>query len=591
MKKNHLFPLLGLPLLIQPLLHQPANAAVSAPISANHGMVASDHKQASEVGANILKQGGNAIDAAIATSLALSVLRNQSTGIGGGGFMLIRLASGETAVLDYREVAPAAAHQNIYLDPLGNVVPGLSTVGYKAVGVPGLLAGLQAAHKRYGSRPLKTLFAPAIDLAEKGFVADAHFREASEVAQARIKGLQAQPQAEFEKVFFKPSPLKNAPLNKTYSPYLLGEKLKLPDLAKTLRTLAEKGIADFYTGGLSRQIVAAMQANGGLISAQDLANYRVTLRQPLKGDYRGHEILTMPPPSSGGTALIETLNLLEPHALGWNSSGFGSSGYVHRVTEALKHAFADRAEFLGDPAFVQVPLAELTSKNYALSLQKRLSEAQNQTLPRNYYGKKGLSFGTSQAPTEDHGTTHFSVMDRFGNVVAATETVNTYFGSLTVVPGTGILLNNQMDDFSSKPGVPNAFGLIGNFANAIAPGKKPLSSMTPTIVLKGGKPFMAVGASGGPRIITGTLHTILNVIDFGMNVNEAVSAPRFHHQWVPETLFIEKDMPLDVRQALTGKGHTLQLGSSESTVQAILAQGGRLTGASDPRKGGMPAGH
>lgn len=586
MKKNHLLPLLSLPLLVQPLLPQTAWAAVSAPISAPHGMVASDHRLASDAGANVLKQGGNAIDAAIATSLALSVLRNQSTGIGGGGFMLIRLANGETAVLDYREVAPAAAHQNIYLDPLGNVVPGLSTVGYKAVGVPGLLAGLQAAHQRYGSRPLKTLFAPAIDLAEKGFVADAHFREASEVAQARIKGLQSKNQAEFEKVFFKPSPNKQG-----YSPYLLGEKLKLPDLAKTLRTLADKGISDFYTGGLARQMVAAMQANGGLISAQDLANYRVTLRKPLTGDYRGHTILTMPPPSSGGTALIETLNLLEPQKLGWNSSGFGSSGYVHSVTEALKHAFADRAEFLGDPAFVQVPVQELTSKSYAQSLQKRLSEAQNQTLPRNYYGKKGLSFSSSHAPSEDHGTTHFSVMDRFGNVVAATETVNTYFGSLTVVPGTGILLNNQMDDFSSKPGVPNAFGLIGNFANAIAPGKKPLSSMTPTIVLKGGKPFLAVGASGGPRIITGTLHTILNVIDFGMNVNEAVSAPRFHHQWVPETLFIEKDMPLDVREALTAKGHTLQLGSSESTVQAILAQGGRLTGASDPRKGGMPAGH
>lgn len=573
--------LLGLSLLGMPLWAEPALAAVSAPLSAPHGMVASDHRAASEVGAAVLKQGGNAIDAAIATSLALAVLRNQSTGIGGGGFMLIRLASGETAVLDYREVAPAAAHQNVYLDAQGNVIPGLSTVGYRAVGVPGLLAGLQAAHKRYGSRPLKTLFAPAIHLAENGFVADAHFHEASEVAQTRIKDLPSKPQAEFQKVFFKQGK----------TPYLLGEKLKLPDLARTLKTLSEKGISDFYTGGLAKQIVAAMQQNGGLISANDLANYRVSLRQPLKGQYRDHEILTMPPPSSGGTALLETLNLLEPQKLGWNSSGFGSSGYVHSVTEALKHVFADRAEFLGDPAFVQVPLEELTSKSYALSLQKRLSEAQNKTLPRNYYGKKGLSFSSSQAPVEDHGTTHFSVMDRFGNVVSATETVNTYFGALVVVPGTGILLNNEMDDFSSKPGVPNAFGLIGNFANAIAPGKKPLSSMTPTIVLKGGKPFMAVGASGGPRIITGTLHTILNVIDFGMNVNEAVSAPRFHHQWVPETLFIEKDMPLDVRQALEAKGHSLQLGSSESTVQAILAQDGRLTGASDPRKGGMPAGY
>jgi gamma-glutamyltranspeptidase / glutathione hydrolase len=553
----------------------PAQAAFQAPVTADHGMVATDHWQASQIGAEVLKNGGNAVDAAIATSLALSVVRNQSTGIGGGGFMVIRLANGQTTVLDYRETAPAAAHQNMYLDAQGAVIPGLSTVGYRAVGVPGLLAGISMASQKYGSKPLKALFQPAIQLAEQGFIADAHFREASETVMERG----ALP--EFKRVFFKSG----------QKPYLLGEKMKLPELAQSLKILADKGISEFYTGSLAKKIVAAMQQNGGLITAQDLANYQPQVRQPLKGTYRGYEILTMPPPSSGGTALIEMLNLLEPQALGWNSSGFGSSHYVHTVAEVMKHAYADRAEFLGDPAFVKVPVEELTSKAYATQLQTRLQAAQNHTLPRNHYGKKGLSYSSSKAPIEDHGTTHFSVMDRWGNVVAATETVNTYFGSLVVVPGTGILLNNQMDDFSSKPGVPNAFGLIGNAANAIAPGKKPLSSMTPTIVLKQGKPFMTVGASGGPRIITGTFQTILNVIDFGMNVSEAVSMPRFHHQWVPETLFIEREMPLDVRRALEAKGHKLEIGQSESTVQAIVMQNGRMTAASDPRKGGLPAGY
>ena len=324
-----------------------------------------------------------------------------------------------------------------------------------------------------------------------------------------------------------------------------------------------------------------MQKNGGLITMADLANYKPKIRKPLTGSYRGYGIITMPPPSSGGTALLEILNIMEPYNLGWNSTGFGSSKHVHLLTEAMKHAFADRAEFLGDPDFVNVPVDMLIAKNYAEKLQAKIDE--NKTLEQNAYGSKGLG--------DDHGTTHYSVIDKKGNIVSATETVNTYFGSQVVIPGTGILMNDEMDDFSMQPGVPNAFGLIGNENNAIKAGKKPLSSMTPTIVLKNNKPFMVVGASGGPRIITGTLHAIMNVIDFGMNVEEAVSAPRFHHQWSPNKIFIEKEMPLDVRENLERKGHVLTMGEAENAVQAIVIKDGEITGASDPRKGGFPEGY
>ncbi|PIQ23359.1 gamma-glutamyltransferase [bacterium (Candidatus Blackallbacteria) CG17_big_fil_post_rev_8_21_14_2_50_48_46] len=561
-----LFSLLG--------LAQPCFAAVQAPYTTQNGMVASDHYLASQVGAEILKKGGNAIDAAIATSLSLSVIRNQSTGIGGGGFMLIRMHDGRTRVLDYRETAPAQAHRDMYLNTQGEVIPNLSTIGYKAAGVPGLLAGLEAASKEFGSQPLKSLFQPAIQIAEKGFASDAHYLEASEVALKR--GVNP----EFKATYFC-----------NQKPCQIGETVKLPQLAKTLKLIADQGIQVFYRGSLAKKIAAAMQANGGLITEADLAQYHPKIRSPLKGSYRGYEILTMPPPSSGGTALLEILNLLEPQELGWNSTGFGSAEHVMRVTEAMKHAYADRAEFLGDPDFVKVPVEELISKDYALSLLPRIKAGLKHTLAREAYGKKGLSYSALQAPIEDHGTTHFSVVDRWGNMVSSTETINTYFGSLTLVPGTGILLNNQMDDFSSKPGSPNAFGLIGNQANAIAPGKKPLSSMTPTLVLKAGKPFMSLGASGGPRIISGTLNTLINVIDFGMNIEEAVSSPRFHHQWVPDSLFIEKWMPVEVREVLKAHGHHLEITGAESTVQALLLENQQIAGASDPRKGGHPAGY
>jgi gamma-glutamyltranspeptidase/glutathione hydrolase len=544
----------------------PVQAAVVAPLTATQGMVASDHALASEAGAAVLKAGGNAFDAAIATSLVLSVVRPQSTGIGGGGFMVLRTASGQAQVIDYREVAPAKASRDMYLAP--GLPKDASTQGYLAVAVPGMMAGLGHIAKQYATRPLPELMAPAIRAAEKGFAADAHFVEATRAVAER--GMRP----ELKRLFLCND-----------QPCALGTPIRNPELGQTLRRMAEHGVQDFYTGDTAKKIVAAMEVEGGLVSASDLTRYTPKLREPLRGTYRGYDILTMPPPSSGGTVLLQALNFLEAYPLGWATTGFGSSQHIHLLTEALKHGFADRAALLGDPDFVTIPLAKLISKGYAAELRQRFDPAR--TLPRTAYGMAG--FSSSTAP--DAGTTHFSIMDRFGNVVAATETINTYFGSQVVVPGTGIVLNNEMDDFSKQPGVPNAFGLIGGEANAIAPGKKPLSSMTPTIVLKGGKPFMAVGASGGPRIITGTLQTLMNVIDFDMSAEAAVSMPRIHHQWMPEKLFIEREMPQDVRQVLAAKGHSLALGGAENVVQAVVVREGHFEGASDPRKGGRPAGY
>lgn len=554
------------------ILTTPVQAAVRAPMSAPHGMVASDHVLASQAGVSMLKKGGNAIDAAIATSLVLAVVRNQSTGIGGGGFMVLHAAKGSNAVLDYREVAPQRASRNMYLDTKGVPIPRLSTIGYQAAAVPGLIAGLEKAWKKYGSRPWAELFQPAIYYADQGFSADAHFAQAAKVVA------HAGATDELKALFFANGKLPQ-----------IGTRIRNPLLAASLRLIAAQGSQAFYRGPLAQKIAAAMQQHGGWITLNDLASYQPTERQPLQGHYRGYDILTMPPPSSGGAVLLTMLNILEGYPLGWNSIGFGSSQYSHVLAETMKHGFSDRARFMGDPAFVKIPLDKLLSKAYAQQLRERIKAEGIQ--PQDAYGSTGLE--KAPAPVEDHGTTHFSVADRFGNVVAATETVNTYFGSQVVIPGTGILLNNQMDDFSKAPGVPNAFGLIGNEANAIAPRKKPLSSMTPTIVLKNGQPFMALGASGGPRIITGTLQSIVNVIDYGMNAEEAISAPRIHHQWVPERLYIEKEMPQDVQGRLTQWGHQLTQGAAENVVQAIIIRSGgnRFEGAADPRKGGLPAGY
>jgi len=542
-------------------------AAVKTPKAVKNGMVASDHYLASFEGTEILKKGGNAIDAAIATSLVLSVVRNQSTGIGGGGFMVIHNNKGENIVIDYREVAPKLSYKDMYLDENKNPISRLSSFGYKAVGVSGNLAGLDYALKKYGTMKLEDLMQPAIKYAEKGFIVDEHFASASESV------LKKGTSEELKQLYFKNGKARN-----------IGEVQNNPELAKTLKLIQQKGISEFYTGSIAKKIDLEMKKHNGFVRYEDLANYKPKIRKPIIGTYRGYKVITMPPPSSGGIALIETLNILENYNLGWNSSGFNSSNYVHTVTEAMKHSFADRAEFLGDPDFVKVPVEKLTSKEYALELKNKIDE--NQVMEIFNYGSQNLNI-----TKDDGGTTHFSVVDKFGNIVSATETVNTYFGSQVVIKDTGILMNNQMDDFSVQTGVPNEFGLIGSDANSIQPNKKPLSSMTPTIILKDNKPFMAVGASGGPKIITGTLHAILNVIDFGMNIEEAISAPRFHHQWMPNTLFIEKDMPFDVRENLEKKGHTLVIKEAESAVQGILIKNNLITGASDPRKGGFPEGY
>ncbi len=550
------------------------HGAVKAPTRYTQGIVASDHALASAAGRDMLLKGGNAFDAAIATSLALSVVRPQSTGLGGGGFMLFH-EKGQTGALDYRETAPAQAHRDMYLNAEGQPIDNLSTVGFKAAAVPGLLAGLDEIYKTRASLPLKTLVEPALRLAREGFAADDHFVEASQAVAQRgaYPDLQA--------LYF----INNKPVER-------GTIVRNPALAQTLTLLSEQGFRRFYEGAWAEAFAQKIQQAGGLIQVSDLKNYRPKYRTPLSTRYRGYQVVTMPPPSSGGVALITMLNLLQPYPLHWNALSWGSSAYTHLLTESMKHAFSDRAHYLGDPDFVKVPVAQLTSTAYAEQLRRRLNEAQYMTLAPEYYGKKGLENAATAPAPQDHGTTHYAIMDRHGNMVSATETINTYFGSQAVVPGTGILLNNEMDDFSKAPGVPNAFGLVGTEANAIAPGKKPLSSMSPTLVFgPEGKPFLALGASGGPRIITGTFLSLINVLDYGMNVNEAVSAPRFHHQWKPNTLFIEKEMPLDVQQALSRKGHALKMGGAENVVQAVMFREGVFTGASDPRKGGEPAGY
>lgn len=550
--------------LIVSLLSFNSIAAVKAPKVYKNGMVASDHYLASKAGTEVLKLGGNAVDAAVATSLVLSVVRNQSTGIGGGGFMVLHLANGDNKVVDYREIAPKKAHRDMYLDENKKPIKNLSTTGYKAVAVPGNLAGLEHVLKKYGTMKFKDLAKYAISYAENGFEVDKHFVNASKTVNDRGA------LNELKEVFFN-----------NQKPKEIGDIQKNLELAQTLKVISDKGIQEFYKGSIADKIDSEMKKNGGLITKEDLSSYAPKERQILKGNYKGYEVLTMPPPSSGGIALLECLNILEPYNLSWSTTGFGSSKHVQLVTEAMKHAFADRAEFLGDPDFVKVPVDRLISKDYANTLRKSISLEKTQ--PSNTYGLKYLN--------DDHGTTHYSIIDKFGNAVAATETVNTLFGSQVVIKGTGIVMNNEMDDFSVQAGVPNAFGLIGNENNSIQAGKKPLSSMTPTIVLKDGKPFIISGGSGGPRIITGTLHSILNVIDFEMNAEEAVSAPRFHHQWVPNKIFIEKDMPEDVRENLIKKGHELSLGEAESAVQTIVIKDGNITGASDPRKGGFPEGY
>ncbi len=530
-----------------------------AQVSSPHGMVASDHPLASQVGAKVLEDGGNAVDAGVATLLTLGLLNPFASGLGGGGFCVVRQNTGESAVLDFREVAPAAATADMYVVD-GTVDRKLSTEGGLAVGVPGEAQGLHQLHEKYGKLGWAKVVSPAMKLARDGY-------EVGELLPQRLK-------QKAESLERHPELLKLYSVNG--KPVQTGQRLKNPALAKFLLAYSKDGPTAFYLGKNASSVVAAAQANGGILTLEDLAKYKATWRTPLKGSYRGLEILTMPPPSSGGTTLLETLNILE----GYQLNGFGKGVESDTVTiEALKHAFADRARWLGDADFVDVPVQKLISKSYADELRLRIRPWTVGTVE---------SYGTTAQLPTDAGTSHISIIDRAGNMLACTSTVNTSFGSMVAVSDLGIVLNNQMDDFSAQPGVPNAYGLVGNEQNAIAAGKRPLSSMSPTLILKSGEPFMAVGASGGPTIITGTLQTILRIVDFGMSPLQAVSEPRLHAQWLPDLVWMEAVSETEAA-ILEKRGHKLKISPGFTAVQVVVKRDGVYQGASDPRKKGLPA--
>ncbi len=528
------------------------------PVIAKNGMVASEQELATQIGVDILKAGGNAVDAAVAVGFALAVALPNAGNIGGGGFMMVHDAkSGKDIALDFREVAPRGASRTMYLDADGKVIDGKSLHTHYAVGVPGTVAGMTHALSRWGSMPLARVMAPAIALADKGYP----------VSVTLAKTL------EQEKKQMGRWPATQAVFWKNGTPLQTGERLVQKDLAQSLRLISQQGAKAFYQGAIAQKIAAEMAPHANAITLQDLRDYKVAEREPVRGSYRGYQIVTMPPPSSGGAHLIQILNMMERWPM--NQWGANSAQSVHYMTEAMKLAYADRSEYLGDPDFVKIPLKGLISKNYAGELAAGIK-------PQQARPSQDIRPGRPQAYESDQ-TTHYSVVDKAGNAVAVTYTLNTNFGSGIVARGTGILLNNEMDDFSAKPGVANAYGLVGGDANAVQAGKRPLSSMTPTLVLKDGKPVLVTGSPGGARIITTVLQQIVNHIDFGMNPAEAASTPRFHHQWTPDELRVEKGFSPDTLALLRQWGHKVALKASMGRSQTIEVRDGLLRGASDPR--------
>ncbi len=526
------------------------------------GMVASEHVLASEAGIEILKKGGNAVDAAVATAFALGVVNPSSCGIGGGGFMLIHLTQeGKTYALDYREKAPAAASRSMYIKN-GKADTRLSQKGPLAIAVPGEVAGLITALKRFGTLPLPVVMEPAIRYAREGHPVGAHL--AKQIARRADRIRQRPALAE---IFLKPDG----------SPYKEGEKLVWPKLAKTLELISQKGSEVFYQGEIAQAFIHTMEQEGGLITTSDLRAYKPMWRPVLTGRFHDYTILTMPPPAGGGV-LLEMLNILSKDS--FKDLEPMSPTYLHLLAETMKHAFADRAEYYGDPDFIHIPLATLLSSSYSQGIRHKILAAR--TRAQKEYGRT--------APSLDGGTSHFSVVDEQGNAVACTTTVNTSFGSMVVGEGTGVILNNQMDDFSIQPGIANVFGLIGSEANAIAPGKKPLSSMTPTIILKQHHPFLVLGGSGGPLITTATVQVLLNVLAFKIDPEQAVALPRIHHQWAPDMIFLESRFPQEVRTSLEQRGHNIREFRAGAAVQVILVTPKGLQGVADPRKGGKAVG-
>lgn len=538
---------------------------ISHPVIGRKGMVVSQKRLASEVGADILRQGGNAVDAAVAVGFALSVVLPRAGNLAGGGFMLVHLADKKkTIAIDYRETAPAAAFKDIFLDEYGYPIVNKSLKTLSASGVPGTVAGLHYALKNYGSMSWSEVIKPAEKLARKGIIVDDDMARFFYKEQMFLSV-----NAETCRVFLKAN----------CQPYLAGDVWIQTDLANSLAYLREQGKSGFYQGEIAKKIVAAMKHGDGLITAKDLADYRVNEVAPIRGTFNGFEILTMPPPSSGGVHLIQMLNMFE--TLNLENIQQGSAALIHLQTEIFKRAYADRSSFLGDPAFVKVPSKGLTSKTYAKELSKNIKR--NKITPSSEI-KAG-----EPSKYESPDTTHFSVMDAEGNVVSSTYTLNHNYGSGITIPGTGILLNNTMDDFSVKPGSPNSYGLIGGEANAIAAKKRPLSSMTPTIVLKDGEPYIATGTPGGSKIITSVFQQLVNVLYFEMNIAEATNAPRVHHQWQPDVLSVERNIPADTVDILKAKGYDVKVSSSLGSLQAIMKHNGVFLGAADPRRAGSAA--
>ena len=540
--------------------------AARQPLRARHGMVVAMESIAADAGVSVLQKGGNAVDAAVAVGFALAVTHPFAGNLGGGGYMLIRMADGRTTFIDFRERAPEKSSRNMYLDAKGDLTRD-SVEGWRSSGVPGTVRGFEMAVTRYGKRNWAENMAPAVELASKGFPVSFALSEGLK----RSKNLAASPES--KRIFQK---------NGAF--YDVGETLAQPELAQTLERISKNGPSEFYEGETARRFAEEMSKHGGIISLADLKSYKAIERTPLSGNYHNYTIVTAPPSSSGGIALLEMLGILE--GTGYEKGGSGSASVIHYVAEAMRRAYADRNEYVGDPDFVKVPIAGLLDPAYLARL--RASIDPERATPSDQV-RPGRPVGS-----EHMETTHYSVVDADGNAVAVTYTLNDGYGNGITVPGLGFLLNNEMDDFAAKPGTPNMFGLVQGEANAIAPGKRPLSSMTPTIVLKDGKLFMTVGAPGGSRISTAVLQVILNVVDFGMNVQDAVDAPRFHHQWQPDKLSLERGISPDTVALLKSRGYDVDYapGVVLAQVAAIVSDGGWLQGASDGRSAaGKAAGY
>ncbi len=561
-------------LLIITTFNSPVYTKSPHPIRSRHGMVVSANSLASKIGVEIMKKGGNAVDAAVAVGFALAVTYPYAGNIGGGGFMVIHLKDGKNTTIDFREKAPLLAAKNMYLDSNGNYVPELSKEGILSSGVPGSVAGLIYALNKYGTLSLKEVVEPAVFIAENGWPLD---YSTAEIFKEYLP--------EFEKY-----PASYKIFSKDGEAYEEGDLFRQPDLAWTLKQIEEKGKDGFYKGKVAELLIKQVTSMGGIITHDDLDKYTPVEREPVSGTYRGFEIISMPPPSSGGIALIELLNILENY--NFNIDDWGSSEYIHHLVESMKYVYADRTYFLGDEDFYHVPKMGLISKEYAKSIFNKIQSAENKAIPSDSINSEDpLKYSESME------TTHYSVYDEYGNAVSTTTTINSAFGSKITVAGAGFLLNNEMDDFSAKPGVSNQFGLMGSAANSIQPEKRMLSSMTPTIILKEDKPYIIIGSPGGSTIITVVLQVIMNCIDFHMNIQEAIDMPRIHNQWKPDEISFEKyAVSKDVRDNLIKMGYSIPdlntsykiLGAAEGIM--IDNENNLIYGAADPRGSGTAEG-